>query len=116
MQDTWEYIESYFTQALSSDERKNFEKRVEQDASFAKEVAFYITARSAAREVLMEEKQKPLVNGKVPKAATVQQAPVSRMPLRKWLPYIAAACVIVFVAVFFYLQAPTPARLAINYI
>jgi tetratricopeptide (TPR) repeat protein len=118
MQDTWEYIESYFTQALSSEERKNFEMRIEQDASFAKEVAFYLTARSAAREVLTEEKQRPLVNGKVQKTANVQPATVRKMPvrIRKWLPYMAAACVIVFIAGFFLFRSSSPQQLANNYL
>lgn len=116
MQETWEYIENYFTQALSSEERKRFEVRVEQDEAFAKEVAFYITARSAAREMLMEERRGAVGAEDIAVNKPVKPAPVRRMPLRNWLPYAAAACLVLVVAVYFLIQKPEPARLAANYL
>ena len=113
---TWEYIEDYFTQSLSNEERKNFEKRVEEDASFAKEVAFYLTARSAASEVLMEEKQRPFADAEVAASKVEKPAVVRKMPLRKWLPYVAAACIILFIAAIFFLRSPSPQQLANHYI
>ena len=116
MQDTWEYIESYFTQVLSSEERKNFEARIEQDSLFAKEVAFYLTARSAARDVLMEEKQSAFADIDVATTKMVKTAPVRRILTSKWLPYAAAACLVLIIALYFIFQSPTPAQLAANYI
>jgi tetratricopeptide (TPR) repeat protein len=116
MQNTWEYIENYFTRTLSSEERKKFEKRIEQDGAFAKEVAFYLTARSAAHEVLMEEKQRSFAVAGIPVSKTAKPAPVRRMQLRKWLPYVAAACLILVIALYFIFQSPTPAQLAASYV
>ena len=116
MQDTWEYIENYFTLALSSEERKDFEVRIEQDASFAQEVAFYLTARSAAREVLIEENQSAFADTDLVATKIVKPAPVRRMMLRKWLPYATAACLILIVALYFIFQSPAPSQLAANYI
>src|SRR4051812_38212974 len=108
MQDTWEYIENYFTQAMSSEDRKNFEMRVEQDALFAKEVAFYLTARNAAREVLMEERQNVIVKRGEAVTKTVKPAPARRIVVRSWLPYAAAACVVLLIALYFIFQSPAP--------
>jgi hypothetical protein len=113
---TWEYIEDYFTQSMSSEERKNFEKRLEQDASFAKDVAFYLTARSAAREVLMEEKQRSANGAEVKAAKAVKPAVVRKMPLRRWLPYVAAACLVLVIAQYFIFQSSTPKQFAASYI
>ena len=56
MPGTMEYIESYFQQTLNSEERAAFEARCERDEEFAKDVAFYITARQAIREELLGQK------------------------------------------------------------
>lgn len=116
MQETLEYIEAYFTQTLSPEERKDFEKRCEADATFAREVAFYLTARSAAREVLMEEKQKSFAERTMPQQVTVKTASVKKMVLRKWISYAAAACIILFVGSYFLLTTPAPQQLAGRYI
>jgi len=116
MQETLEYIEAYFTQTLSPEERKTFEVRCAQDAAFAKEVAFYLTARSATREVLMDEKQKTFAERAMPQQVMVKTASVKKMVLRKWIPYAAAACIILFVGSYFMLQSPAPQQLANQYI
>ncbi len=116
MPDTLEYIEAYFTQALSAEEKKTFEVRCEKDEAFAREVAFYLTARSAARELLMEQKQNAAAVKEVAATGYRQKAPVRKMPLRTWITYAAAACVILFVAVYFVVTSSSPQQLANNYI
>lgn len=116
MKQTWEYIEAYFTQALSSDERKSFEVRCERDESFAREVAFYLTARSAARELVIEKKQKTFDDDKTEEKQTAKAVPVKKIMLHKWIPYAAAACILLFVAVYFIIGSPAPQNLAGRYI
>ncbi len=58
MPGTIEYIESYFQQTLSDEEKAAFEARCGTDEMFAKEVAFYITTRQLLREELLVQKQK----------------------------------------------------------
>ncbi|TKK67261.1 tetratricopeptide repeat protein [Ilyomonas limi] len=116
MQQTWEYIEAYFTQALSAEERKTFEVRCAEDAAFAKEVAFYLTARSAAREVLIAEKQKSFAERAMPQQVMVKTALIKKMALRKWISYVAAACIILFVGAYFILKSPAPQQLASQYV
>lgn len=116
MPDSLEYIEAYFTQSLSPEERKNFEMRCEQDKAFAQEVAFYLTARSNVRELLIEEKHKTYAKEAMPQKVTFKAALVKKMVLRKWIAYAAAACIILFVGSYFILQSPAPRQLASNYI
>src|SRR4051812_40893118 len=96
MQQTWEYIEAYFTQSLGDEERKAFEVRCEQDVAFARDVAFYLTARSAARELLMDKKQKKFAADGAAKTERREIAAGKRMAFRKWMFY-AAACIILFI-------------------
>src|SRR6478735_6830809 len=116
MQQTWEYIEAYFTQSLGDEERKTFEIRCEQDVAFAREVAFYLTARSAAREVLLEDKQKKFTADDNAKTESVKAAAGKRIAFRKWMLYAAAACIILFVGSYFIYQSPAPKQLANKYV
>jgi anti-sigma factor RsiW len=52
-----DYIEAYFSGALSPEERKEFEKRIEMDKNFAEEVAFYLSAKQVLKEELIKEKK-----------------------------------------------------------
>ena len=96
MPGTIEYIESYFQQTLSSEDRVAFEARCEKDEAFAKDVAFYITARQALREELLGQK---VAEWKNEDAVQEETAPVISMNKRrstfgKWAAYVAAACVV----------------------
>lgn len=112
MQETLEYIEAYFSHTLNSEERGAFELRCVQDEAFAKEVAFYLTTRNAARELLMAEKQKYAGLHQ----STTTAAPVKKLVLRKWIAYAAAACIILFVGSYFIFKSPDPQQLANRYI
>ena len=46
-----ELIEDYFSGVLSGDEQRLFDKRLETDPGFAKNVAFYVSAKLAGKEL-----------------------------------------------------------------
>ena len=111
MKDRLEYIDAYFNGELNESERQQFEEECRMDEAFAQEVAFYITARSAAREALLEQKQQwqtgiANTRKKVPNKSVVLQ----------WLPYAAAACLLFAIAFYAFSNSKTPQRLASNYI
>ena len=90
-----EYIESYFQQTLTGEERIAFEKRCETDEVFAKEVAFYITSRAVLREELIAQKQQ---QWKEAVTADEEAAPVisitKKSTFLRWISYAAAACLL----------------------
>ena len=116
MVETLEYIEDYFAQALTPEERKAFEARCVQDEAFAREVAFYLTARNETHELLAAKKQNAAEAGKATAAVVIKPAPVRKMNLRKWLPYAAAACVIFAIGFYFLYAPPKLEQLANSYI
>jgi tetratricopeptide (TPR) repeat protein len=93
-----EYIESYFENNLSTEDRKTFENRVVSDNDFAQEVATYITMRQQIRNELLHQKQTAWRSESVgeeeqkPQPVVVKLNPSAR---RKWLA-IAASLFIVF--------------------
>ena len=117
MPGTIEYIESYFQQTLSSEDRVAFEARCEKDEAFAKDVAFYITARQALREELLGQK---VAEWKKEDAVREEIAPVIPMNKRttfgKWAAYVAAACVVLAISVYLFEVRTTPQKLATAYI
>ena len=121
MPGTMEYIESYFQNTLSEEEKTAFEKRCETDESFAKEVAFYITARQVLREELLAQKQqqwKEIVAEETTVAE--EETPVISMTkkstLLRWITYAAAACLLIIASVFLFEAQTSTQRLASNYI
>ncbi len=111
MEETYNYIEAYFTQTLSESERKVFEQRCIDDEAFANDVAFYAASRQAIRQQLLQQKQEQWAE--TTSAEQIQHIkPVSRSLVRRMMPYAAAACVILFVAVYFITQNSSPGSLA----
>lgn len=93
---TIEYIDSYFNEELPAGERAGFEKKINDDPSFAEEVLFYCGAMQLAKELSMEEKKERFRK----LYAQSKQQPAKVRSLRKWWPYAAAAAVIVAVVLF----------------
>ena len=113
--DTIEYIDSYFQQTMDANERGVFEKKCEQNEAFAKEVAFYILTRQTLREELLQQKQslwraKKIIDDLL-FIPTIKKSLASR-----WVTYLAAACVLLAVSVYFFETNPSPKKLAENYI
>jgi tetratricopeptide (TPR) repeat protein len=119
MSETLEYIEAYFEKGLSNLERQLFEERCVNDEDFAKEVAFYIMSRQALREELLDQKKqqwRQYENAVIETAASAS-TPVRRISFRSWMPYAAAASVLLAVAlIYLFTSLETQQRFADNYI
>jgi tetratricopeptide (TPR) repeat protein len=116
MADTLEYIDAYFQQTLNDDERKAFEKRIENDEAFAEEVAFYVASRQAIREKLLEQKTNQWKHF-VTTDETISSAPPKKIfSIRSFIPYAAAACLLLAVVIYFLQQPASPKELATNYV
>jgi tetratricopeptide (TPR) repeat protein len=58
MEDQLQYIDDFFQGRLSPEEEKVFEERITADPAFAANVAFYISSKQTARNIVDEEKKK----------------------------------------------------------
>jgi tetratricopeptide (TPR) repeat protein len=112
-----EYIESYFQQTLSTEERTAFEARCETDEAFAKEIAFYIATRQALREELLAQKQQ---QWKQQDVESEEAAPIISISKKstfiRWISYAAAACLLIVASVFLFEVQRSPQKLAANYV
>ncbi|MDH7461264.1 hypothetical protein QEG73_08235 [Chitinophagaceae bacterium 26-R-25] len=52
-----EYIEDYFKGTPTPDEKKSFDERIQNDASFAEDVAFYLSGQQAAADMANDERR-----------------------------------------------------------
>ncbi len=105
MNETLDYIESYFENGLTAEERMRFEQRISTDTSFANEVAFYIQARQALRNELVQDKEKSWqsVPAVAPKLAPV--IPIKKpSPLRRWMAVAAGVVVVLGISIAFLLS------------
>jgi tetratricopeptide (TPR) repeat protein len=114
MEFTLEYIDNYFNDNLSAEEKDQFEKRCIEDPLFAEEIAFYIMANEAIKEEWMNEKRKHFIELYNKNA----QNGFHPIPVYKKLwPYIAAAACIFFVFVLsIFLRNPSPRQLATKFV
>ena len=115
MSDTIDYIDDYFTGALSDVERKEFETRCTTDEAFASEVAFYVSARHSVRNTLLQQKKEQWREEDKTGQMTVVKSSKKPAVLR-WISYAAAACVVFIIAGYFLFFQPTPQRLAEKYL
>src|SRR5258708_17787263 len=87
-----EIIDSYFRDINDNVRKQQFEKRIMEDAAFAEDVAFYISANETIKQQLQEEKKQRF------REIYGQQKVVSiKHPVRNMWRYMAAASVIVAV-------------------
>jgi tetratricopeptide repeat protein len=120
MQNHTGYIDDYFAGNLNPEERKNFEKQMEQDKNLAEEVAFYLAAKQALKEELAGEKKewfRELASQNVNLSEKTRSAPVRRI----WVYRLAAAAVFVGIvffswSLFFQSSTTSPNELADKYI
>ena len=108
MSETLDYIDAYFNKALNEEERKQFEARCSTDDDFARDVAFYITARDVARQALLRQKQQWKTTNE-----TAPVRPKTKPLVLRWIPYAAAAC-LVFVMAFYFLFSSNNSRQLAN--
>src|SRR5580658_123392 len=113
--DSLEYIDAYFGGDFSPEETNQFEKRIQEDPAFAGEVAYYLTARVAAKEAGVEERKARF--RELYRQGT-RREPVIKMNSRRWFPVAAAAAILAVVALawLLFLRPADPSRLAGRYI
>jgi len=116
MENGYEYIDAYFTQTLTDEERKSFEAKCVDDDAFANEVAFYVASRKAVRQQLLEQKQKIWQASNNTNTTIHIIKPRNNVYVKRWLPHAAAACVILVTSLYFLIKPPTLQQLAGDYI
>lgn len=109
-----EYIDRFISGELSPEENRQFEQNILQDAAFAEEVAFYLTAKQAARSAMLEEKKNRFREIYEPQKNTRRQLPVKKL----WQYAVAAAVTagLIAGAYFYFTARRLPAQLADEYI
>jgi tetratricopeptide (TPR) repeat protein len=121
-----ELIDNYFKGSPDPDQTRAFETRITTDPAFAKEVAFYLSVHSLAREVYQSEKkqlfrelyQQGLASEtSTSKVSSPLTATKSRTtPVRKIIYYTAAAATVIGIIFGIYSYAPvSPQELAAKY-
>jgi len=102
---TFEYIEDYFTGRLGEEEKKSFEQKCVDDATFADNVAFYIAKRQMIRDELLREKLSVWTEG--------DKTPRRQARILRWPVYAVAASVLLVIALVYLLYKPaSPHQLA----
>ncbi len=110
-----DYIDEYFKGEISGEKKQQFEKRIMEDASFADEVAFYISANGVIKnQAVLEKKQRF-------KELYQQQQkviPLHKEPVKMVWRYMAAASVVaaVMIMYLFLNRDINPRELADSYI
>lgn len=117
--DTLLYIEEYFAGEPSEDLKKEFEKRIREDAGFAEDVVFYLSAKEMmVKEVQTEKKERfRELYGEYKKTNTTAALP-SKSFVRKLWPYISVAAILISVIIGWvvFSDSASPEQLADKYI
>jgi tetratricopeptide (TPR) repeat protein len=113
--DSLEYIDAYFGGEFSKEETGQFEKRIQEDPAFAEEVAYFLSARAAFKEVNLEERKARF--RELHQQGTGRKV-VIKMDSRRWRPVAAAAAILALVAMswLLFLRPDGPSSLAGTYI
>src|SRR5262249_1560514 len=123
MNDSTEYIDSYFTGRCSDIEKQQFEDRCVHDQAFAEEVALYIQSRQLIKEELLVAKKAAWHAAGAARAAgepqTAENVPGHKKPTlvrTLYLASAAAAAAIILFSVYLFTNSQNPSQLAGNYI
>lgn len=113
MTDDLEYIDNYFSKALTQEENRQFEQRIIEDPDFAGEVAFY----AAALQTALEDKKdrfRQLYHELTPE----QKTPPAPPRIKRLFPYLAAAAILMLLVMgwLLFIQPGSPQKLAESYI
>ena len=119
MENYLEYIDAYFNQTLSPEEARQFERRILENKEFADEVAFYLSAKQALREQVIQEKKEGFKQLLAQNSSLMEVHHTGRV--RKMWVYRLSAAAAILICVFFawYLFFPksaSPQQMADNYI
>lgn len=115
MSDSEEYIDAYFKQQLNTDEKRQFEERCLQDDAFARKVALFITVEEGIRQKLLNQKKQQWAETKHNKEDGII-TPFKKVKFKNWLPYLAAACLLFAVAVYYIFNSEAPQKFANQYV
>ena len=102
-------IAAYFEGQLSDSERKAFESDLKTNTALAKEVAFYVQAKQAAKQLAIQERKAEFED------LRTQYKNTRTVALWPWTGALAAACV-VLVGSWLFFNQPNTSELANNYI
>jgi len=108
-----EYIDNYFRGGRSEEERRQFEKRIQEDQSFAEEVAFYLSAANEARDLEWEVKK-----ARFREIYEESKLSPTDQKVRKLWPWLSAAAVVagLLIGIFMFMVPPSPRQLANRYV
>lgn len=109
-----DYIENYFTSNADAAQKQEFEKRIMEDASFADDVAFYISANGMLQQQVQEEKKQ-----RFKELYDQQKVVTMKPPVRNMWKLMAAASIIVAVLIITWFisgNKNSPKQLADTYI
>ena len=84
-----EYIDDYFKGSNTQAQKQEFERRIVEDASFAEDVAFYVSTHQVAQQQSVAEKKqrfRELYNEQ-------RETPVVQLPVRKFSRFAMAASI-----------------------
>ena|ERR1700754_2568187 len=113
MNNSLNLIDNYFTGLLTDDERRNFEQRCLTDNTFSKEVATYISLRDGLNAHLQQQKKEEFA--KLYQELSTHEKPAKIVTFKR-IAFLAAACVLLIVGWFAFLQPPSPQKIADKYI
>ena len=113
--DNLDYIDDYFKNQPADEQKQQFEQRIVTDDSFAKEVAFYLSANGVIKDQLQQEKRQLF------REIYQQQKEVAvkKQPVKMMWRYAAAASVAVLLIIssmLLFNKHVAPDKLAANYI
>jgi len=117
--DSLGYIDNYFKGEFPPEEARQFEKRIQEDAAFAEEVAFYLSAIMAGKEQLEEERKLQFRELYQHNSQTGSNLTVVKRPLvRRMVTRLSAAAMVAAVVfgLFVVFTASSPQQLADRYI
>jgi tetratricopeptide (TPR) repeat protein len=122
MSQSLEQIENYFQGTLNAIEAREFEKAIQNDPDFAKEVAYYISSVGTVKDQLNAEKKirfrQVYESSKMAVADQLAPSKSKGAVIRQIWKYAVAAAVIsaVLVSGYLYTKSPTPQQMADTYI
>lgn len=109
-----ELIACFFEGTTTEEQKRFFERKILDDSDFANDVAFYISAKEALNQELLEQKKQ-----RFREMYTLEMAEKKRTPLRAFWHYPAAATVVgimVFVSWFLMGNQPSVQQLTGKYV
>lgn len=111
--DNMELIEKYFKGLLNGGEKKVFEQKIQDDASFASEVAFFISSQNTLQQSINEEKKQRFRD-----LYEAQKTSVKTPVIKIWKYVAAASAIIVLLLTTWFIRnnKSSPQQIADHYI